>query len=182
VTVSSRSEPLGVLGGTMIACALMGISLSLAIAMLGLEQMPRLPILQAVIETVPAIELWARVSKFPEHTSLFFAVLWLLTPLLVWLLVENLEDFFPQQRHVRSPRLAAGMFAVAAALVAIVVLGAAAPAAISDQQNSRRSLTHGMLQSRVSMGFFGGLLVFFTCYTTIGCIYFSVRSLKEAGR
>ena len=39
--VSSRAEPrLGVLGGTMIACALLGISLSLAIAMLGLEQMP----------------------------------------------------------------------------------------------------------------------------------------------
>lgn len=53
---------------------------------------------------VPSINQWAEGSKFPQLTQLYLSILWLVTPVMVWLLLKNI-NIQPREKHRRLSSL-----------------------------------------------------------------------------
>ena len=169
---------------TLLTWIAFGMVASVAIAVLGLEDRPDIPLfLQPSMVAVRSIERWAQLSSHPQHTAIFFASMWSLAPGLFYVMCLQRDSYFPrskwrEERAIQTT-MAAVVLTVAFFAFAVVGFGSDSDFITSPSRRSFRGL---VLESRLGSGFFGSLIIFFTCYCIVGAGTFLHRIIKGKHR
>jgi hypothetical protein len=173
------------LGGLLFGWVGVGVTVSLGIAFSGLEDVAQLPrFVEVMMKLVKSIEPWSLASPNPRHTAIFFATMWALSPIILFLAFRERDLYFPPPDWPRQHELSTTLMvlALAAALVAFMIFGYGNDPFSWGDLDSRRSLRKLVLSSRLHAGMFGSGFVFFTPYTVAAAGVLLHRTFKRRDR
>lgn len=170
---------------TLISWIAVGMSVALAIAFSDLEETVQLPwFVEIMMKVVRSIGLWSQISPNPHHTAIFFATMWSLSPLLLYLLFIGRHTYFPlsKWRPERAIRSTLAALILAVAFVAFTIFGLGADAEFFRASTSRHSFSNVVFGSRLNSGFFGSAIIFFNCYCVLAAGIYLTRTVKRRHR
>lgn len=160
-----------------------GVTLSFVIPNSGFQSNDWLSvILKSIATVVPSIQNVSNLSSNPEFVKTFLSFMWLLAPLQFYILIHMRDVLFPHEKwQERKRTLLASSISLASLFIFVSVFELGSNGLLGYDPQTGRGILRPMLSSKIGMGVFGSLIIFFTLYAVTAALTFMNRYREEYG-